>query len=175
MESIQLRPLSASTDPLAHAVTCALLSASLSLPPGDAGPRQAPDRRQSHPGFPSIRSRLIHCRLVAYGDMRFTDPAVTSGTNPRVRKWLAGQNCRRTSGGAAADRGYAVYRCKIRQTGRSFRTRQHGGASSTFSSCPPPEITKSGGTEIGNCQLPGQFSRRSRTIATTRRCWAAWR
>src|SRR5258708_7750394 len=28
-------------------------------------------------------------RMVAYGDMRFTDPAVTSGTNPRVRKWLA--------------------------------------------------------------------------------------
>lgn len=27
--------------------------------------------------------------LVAYGDMRFTDPSVTSGTNPRVRKWLA--------------------------------------------------------------------------------------
>ena len=27
--------------------------------------------------------------LVAYGDTRFTDPAVTSGTNPRVRKWLA--------------------------------------------------------------------------------------
>ena len=27
-------------------------------------------------------------RLVAYGDMRFTDPGVTSGTNPRVRKWL---------------------------------------------------------------------------------------
>jgi hypothetical protein len=28
-------------------------------------------------------------RLIAYGDSRFTDPAVTSGTNPRVRKWLA--------------------------------------------------------------------------------------
>jgi hypothetical protein len=28
-------------------------------------------------------------RMVAYGDMRFTDPSVTSGTNPRVRKWLA--------------------------------------------------------------------------------------
>ena len=28
-------------------------------------------------------------RLVAYGDMRFTDPGVTSGTNPKVRKWLA--------------------------------------------------------------------------------------
>jgi hypothetical protein len=26
--------------------------------------------------------------MVAYGDCRFTDPAVTSGTNPRVRKWL---------------------------------------------------------------------------------------
>jgi len=28
-------------------------------------------------------------RLVAYGDTRFTDPSVTSGTNPTVRKWLA--------------------------------------------------------------------------------------
>jgi acid phosphatase type 7 len=27
--------------------------------------------------------------LVGYGDMRFTDPAVKIGTNPRVRKWLA--------------------------------------------------------------------------------------
>ena len=27
--------------------------------------------------------------MVGYGDMRFTDPSVTSGTNPRVRKWLA--------------------------------------------------------------------------------------
>ncbi len=27
--------------------------------------------------------------LVGYGDMRFTDPSVTVGTNPRVRKWLA--------------------------------------------------------------------------------------
>ena len=28
-------------------------------------------------------------RLIAYGDMRFTDPSVTGVTNPRVRKWLA--------------------------------------------------------------------------------------
>jgi hypothetical protein len=28
-------------------------------------------------------------RLVAYGDMRFTDPSITSGTNPHMRKWLA--------------------------------------------------------------------------------------
>ena len=27
--------------------------------------------------------------LVAYGDMRFTDPSLTTGTNPSVRKWLA--------------------------------------------------------------------------------------
>ena len=27
--------------------------------------------------------------MVGYGDMRFTDPSVTRGTNPRVRKWLA--------------------------------------------------------------------------------------
>ncbi len=28
-------------------------------------------------------------RLVAYGDTRFTNPAVTNGVDPRVRKWLA--------------------------------------------------------------------------------------
>lgn len=28
-------------------------------------------------------------RLIAYGDMRFTDPAITTGTNPKVRQWLA--------------------------------------------------------------------------------------
>jgi acid phosphatase type 7 len=28
-------------------------------------------------------------RLAAYGDTRFADPSVTSGTNPRIRKWLA--------------------------------------------------------------------------------------
>lgn len=27
--------------------------------------------------------------MVAYGDSRFTDPSITSGTNPRIRKWLA--------------------------------------------------------------------------------------
>lgn len=30
-------------------------------------------------------------RMVGYGDMRFTDPSVKIGTNPRVRKWLAEQ------------------------------------------------------------------------------------
>jgi hypothetical protein len=28
-------------------------------------------------------------RLIAYGDMRFTDPSITEGTNPKVRRWLA--------------------------------------------------------------------------------------
>ena len=27
-------------------------------------------------------------KIVAYGDMRFTDPTDTDATNPRVRKWL---------------------------------------------------------------------------------------
>jgi hypothetical protein len=31
-------------------------------------------------------TRPLH--MVAYGDSRFTDPAVTAGTNPRIRKWL---------------------------------------------------------------------------------------
>lgn len=33
-----------------------------------------------------VAGKPLH--MVAYGDMRFTDPAVTSTTNPRVRKWL---------------------------------------------------------------------------------------
>ena len=38
--------------------------------------------------FPQFASgKPIH--MIAYGDMRFTDPARTQGTNPRVRKWLA--------------------------------------------------------------------------------------
>ncbi len=28
-------------------------------------------------------------KIVAYGDMRFTNPSNTADTNPRVRKWLA--------------------------------------------------------------------------------------
>jgi hypothetical protein len=32
--------------------------------------------------------------LVAYGDTRFTDPAITTGTNPRIRFWLAEQIAR---------------------------------------------------------------------------------
>ena len=52
-------------------------------PPAPAVPDTAPTLvfRQFAPGVP--------LRLVAYGDMRFTNPAVTSGTNPRVRKFLA--------------------------------------------------------------------------------------
>jgi hypothetical protein len=32
--------------------------------------------------------------MIAYGDSRFTDPSVTTGTNPRVRKWLVEQIAR---------------------------------------------------------------------------------
>jgi hypothetical protein len=70
-----------------RAMICALLgwvAAAIQAEPAGANP---PDRNptlvfpQFVPGQP--------IRLVAYGDMRFTDPAVSSGTNPRVRKWLA--------------------------------------------------------------------------------------
>ena len=35
-----------------------------------------------------LRSPLT---LIAYGDQRFTDPANTRRTNPRIRQWLVGQ------------------------------------------------------------------------------------
>jgi len=34
-------------------------------------------------------SRGTPIHMVGYGDMRFTDPSVKIGTNPRIRKWLA--------------------------------------------------------------------------------------
>jgi calcineurin-like phosphoesterase family protein len=43
--------------------------------------------------FPQFSgARTIH--MVAYGDCRFTDPSTTTGTNPRVRKWLVEQIAR---------------------------------------------------------------------------------
>jgi hypothetical protein len=43
--------------------------------------------------FPQFSgAKAIH--LIAYGDCRFTDPSVTTGTNPRVRKWLVEQIAR---------------------------------------------------------------------------------
>jgi acid phosphatase type 7 len=63
-------------------VAIGLLSAA-----GENASSSAPDSKptlsfkQFQPGQP------LH--LVAYGDMRFTNPSVTEGTNPRVRQWLA--------------------------------------------------------------------------------------
>ncbi len=40
--------------------------------------------------FPQFKpGQPLH--MVAYGDMRFTNPARTTGTNPRIRKWLVGR------------------------------------------------------------------------------------
>ena len=36
-------------------------------------------------------SRNQPLRVVVYGDMRFADPSITVGTNPRIRRWLAGR------------------------------------------------------------------------------------
>ena len=58
--------------------------------PISAGTSPQADSSDSKPTFTFNQFRPgapIH--LVAYGDMRFTSPTVTNGTNPRVRKWLA--------------------------------------------------------------------------------------
>ncbi len=50
-----------------------------------AGPANGPDFRRSE-------SELSHpLRIIAYGDMRFTDPTETKATNPKVRRWLVDQ------------------------------------------------------------------------------------
>jgi acid phosphatase type 7 len=60
---------------------CALLFTAVAEPPEqiDVNPTFTISKYQ--PGSP--------IRMVGYGDMRFTDPSVKIGTNPRVRKWLA--------------------------------------------------------------------------------------
>ena len=42
--------------------------------------------------FRISESDLSHPLLIiAYGDMRFTDPSETMATNPKVRRWLVNQ------------------------------------------------------------------------------------
>ena len=53
---------------------------------------EPPDTIDTNPTFTISKfapGAPIH--MVGYGDMRFTDPSVKIGTNPRVRKWLAEQ------------------------------------------------------------------------------------
>jgi acid phosphatase type 7 len=55
--------------------------------PGAPPPAQPPDPNPTIVFSQFAPGQSI--RMVAYGDTRFTDPSVTAGTNPRVRKWLA--------------------------------------------------------------------------------------
>lgn len=54
---------------------------------------QTPPHTENSPTKPTLifpdftPDKPLH--IVAYGDMRFCDPSITKGTNPRVRKWLA--------------------------------------------------------------------------------------
>jgi hypothetical protein len=72
-----------------------LLLGLLSAPAQAQSDSQTSKPNASDPGapgptltFPQFSgAKTIH--IVAYGDMRFTDPSVTKGTNPRIRKWLA--------------------------------------------------------------------------------------
>ncbi len=67
-----------------------VLILSRALPGGEATP--PPVSSDHNPTFTVSRiSSGDPIRIVAYGDTRFTDPSVTSGTNPRIRKWLAGR------------------------------------------------------------------------------------
>lgn len=44
------------------------------------------------PNFVIPEASLSHpLKIIAYGDMRFTDPRETSATNPKVRRWLVDQ------------------------------------------------------------------------------------
>ncbi len=44
------------------------------------------------PAFVIPQASLSHpLKIIAYGDMRFTDPHETSATNPKVRRWLVDQ------------------------------------------------------------------------------------
>jgi len=78
-------PLRRGPNRSAHAIL--IILASLFLTHADAQPQEIVDVNPTFtiskykPGSP------IH--MVGYGDMRFTDPSVKIGTNPRVRKWLA--------------------------------------------------------------------------------------
>ena len=52
-------------------------------------PQPAPAPRTGEPDFRVAQQSLSDpVRIVAYGDMRFTDPAETEATNPKVRRWL---------------------------------------------------------------------------------------
>jgi len=59
---------------------------------GAAPAKNPPDPADHRPTlvFPQFEGgQPFH--FVAYGDTRFTDPAITTGTNPRIRFWLAKQ------------------------------------------------------------------------------------
>jgi hypothetical protein len=60
------------------------IAAAIQAEPASAN---APDRNPTFVFSQFVAGQPM--RLVAYGDTRFTDPAVTAGTNPGVRKWLA--------------------------------------------------------------------------------------
>src|SRR3954453_7020174 len=65
----------------------------LLVPSGAAVPQTTvapPAAVDGKPTFvvPEIKPEMP-LKIVAYGDMRFTDPANVTDTNPRVRKWLA--------------------------------------------------------------------------------------
>ena len=84
-------------------VYVSLLSLSVSISGGDGAGAQVPAGQaptgQASAGLGKVNPKPTFVlkrfsagqplRLIVYGDMRFTDPKITEGTNPRVRQWLA--------------------------------------------------------------------------------------
>ena len=69
---------------------CALLLLILSRVPLQAADAPAPVPTDGKPTFTFSQFAAGEpVRLVVYGDTRFTNPSVTRGTDPRIRKWLA--------------------------------------------------------------------------------------
>jgi len=90
--------------------------------------------------FPQfVSGQPLH--MVAYGDTRFTDPAVTGVTNPRVRKWLAERIGHRQPQ-AILLTGDTPFNGANQGTGGYFRVRRSPGAPRMLLSYQPPAIMK---------------------------------
>ncbi len=93
--------------------------------------------------FRISESELTHpLRIIAYGDMRFTDPTEVGATNPKVRRWLVDQ--------IAAERPAAVLLSAMcpgmaacRPTMMSFAARRKSGETTTFTFILPSAIMNS--------------------------------
>ncbi len=90
---LKIRRVNVPVRPSLRGLVCLVILLGLSFELRAASPAEdwadPPSDLSGKPTFvvPEIKAGT-DLKLVVYGDMRFTDPANTSDTNPRVRKWL---------------------------------------------------------------------------------------